>query len=129
MEYIEEFRIATKINTKFSIEEPGVARFDVLHQQNDLTKFVLVEVYRTPQDPAKHKKTTHYVIWIEDVENVAQSLLQVYQDGGHVEGRRLMSVASLFSGMALANAKLGAVHGIAGAFGGLYTAPHCAVCA
>jgi alcohol dehydrogenase class IV len=60
---------------------------------------------------------------------VARSLVRVYQAGEDTHGREDMSLASLYGGLALANAKLGAVHGIAGPFGGMFDAPHGAVCA
>ncbi len=47
--------------------EPGIARFDVVQSLDDPAKFVLVEVYRTPDDPAKHKETPHYNAWREKV--------------------------------------------------------------
>jgi quinol monooxygenase YgiN len=45
------------------VQEPGIARFDVIQQLDDPTRFVLVEVYRTPEDPARHKETAHYLEW------------------------------------------------------------------
>ena len=66
-EYIEAFRVATIENARNSEKEPGIARFDVIQQQDDLTHFVLVEVYQTPGDPARHKETAHYAIWRDTV--------------------------------------------------------------
>ncbi|MCX5638934.1 MAG: antibiotic biosynthesis monooxygenase [Planctomycetota bacterium] len=57
------FRNATLENARNSVKEPGIARFDVIQQQDDPTRFVLVEVYRTAQDPARHKETAHYQKW------------------------------------------------------------------
>ena len=57
------------------------------------------------------------------------SLLRAYRDGEDQEAREKMSLVSLFGGLSLANAKLGAVHGFAGPLGGLYNAPHGAICA
>ena len=54
-EKVDAFKAATLENARNSTQEPGIARFDVIQQQDDPTKFVLVEVYRTPDDPAKHK--------------------------------------------------------------------------
>jgi autoinducer 2-degrading protein len=62
-ESVEAFKAATIENAKNSVQEPGIARFDVVQQQDDPTRFVLVEVYRTPDDPAKHKETAHYATW------------------------------------------------------------------
>ncbi len=60
---VEAFKAATLENVHNSVKEPGVARFDFLQQQDDPARFVLVEVYRTPDDPAKHKETAHYQKW------------------------------------------------------------------
>lgn len=67
---VEDFKAATIENAKNSINEPGVARFDVVQQQDDLTRFVLVEVYRTAEDPAKHKETDHYKKWRDTVADM-----------------------------------------------------------
>ena len=67
---IEAFRAATIENARNSIQEPGIARFDVIQQQDDPTRFVLVEVYRTPDDPARHKETAHYRKWRETVADM-----------------------------------------------------------
>ena len=62
-ECVEAFREATLANARESVKEAGVARFDVLQQQDDPTRFVLVEAYRTPDAPAAHKTTKHYETW------------------------------------------------------------------
>jgi autoinducer 2-degrading protein len=67
---VEAFRAASVENAKQSVREPGVARFDVIQQQDDPTRFILVEVYRTANDPAKHKETAHYKRWRDTVENM-----------------------------------------------------------
>jgi len=65
---VEAFKAATRENARHSVQEPGVARFDVIQQLDDPTRFVLLEVYRTPDDPARHKQTAHYAIWRDTVE-------------------------------------------------------------
>ena len=67
---VEAFQSATLENARNSVQEPGIARFDVIRQQDDPTRFVLVEVYRTPEDPAKHKETTHYQKWRDTVADM-----------------------------------------------------------
>ena len=52
------------------MREPGIARFDVLRQKDDPRRFVLVEVYRTPEDPARHKETAHYAKWRDEVADM-----------------------------------------------------------
>jgi quinol monooxygenase YgiN len=66
-ESVEAFRNATMKNASKSVQEPGVARFDVIQQSDDPTRFVLVEVYRTAEDPARHKETAHYQAWRDTV--------------------------------------------------------------
>lgn len=68
-EHIEPFKAACVENARNSVQEPGIARFDVIQQADDPTRFVLVEVYRTPDDPAKHKETAHYAAWAETVKD------------------------------------------------------------
>jgi alcohol dehydrogenase class IV len=65
----------------------------------------------------------------EGLRRGARALRRAYEHGADVAAREEMSLCSLFGGMALANAKLGAVHGLAGVIGGLVDAPHGAVCA
>lgn len=67
---VEAFQAATLENARHSVEEPGIARFDVIQQVDDPTRFVLVEVYRTPDDPARHKQTAHYATWRDTVESM-----------------------------------------------------------
>jgi alcohol dehydrogenase class IV len=65
----------------------------------------------------------------EGMRLARHSLLQAYENGADLERRQDMSLASLFSGIALANAGLGVVHGFAGVLGGMYSAPHGQICA
>ncbi|MFN2123275.1 MAG: putative quinol monooxygenase [Candidatus Promineifilaceae bacterium] len=64
---VEAFKAATIENAKNSVQEPGIARFDVIQTQDDPTRFVLVEVYLTAEDPARHKETAHYMKWRDTV--------------------------------------------------------------
>ena len=66
---------------------------------------------------------------VEGIRRAARSLRRCCEDGRNLAAREDMAIASLFSGMALANAGLGAVHGFAGPIGGMFPAPHGAVCA
>lgn len=66
-ESVAEFRKATIENACSSLQESGIARFDVVQQQDDATLFVLVEVYRTPEAAIAHKETAHYVKWRDAV--------------------------------------------------------------
>jgi quinol monooxygenase YgiN len=62
-EFVEAFKQATLENASNSIQEPGIARFDVIQQAEDPTRFILVEVYKTAAAPAAHKETPHYFRW------------------------------------------------------------------
>lgn len=66
-ESVVEFRHVTIENARASVQEPGIARFDVMEQQDNATRFVLVEVYRTPDAAAAHKETAHYAKWRDAV--------------------------------------------------------------
>lgn len=66
-EFVEAFRQATTANARSSLRETGIARFDVIQELEDPTRFVLVEVYRTPEDSARHKETIHYARWRDAV--------------------------------------------------------------
>ena len=66
-ESVEEFRQATIENARATVQEPGIARFDVVEQQDDATRFVLIEVYRTQEAAAAHKETAHYAKWRDAV--------------------------------------------------------------
>lgn len=66
---------------------------------------------------------------VEGIRRAARSLRRTVENGRDTAAREDMSLASLFGGLALANAGLGAVHGFAGPIGGLFPAPHGALCA
>jgi autoinducer 2-degrading protein len=67
---IEAFRAASLENARQSVQEPGIARFDVVQQTDDPARFVLVEVYRNADAPARHKETAHYAIWRDAVADM-----------------------------------------------------------
>jgi len=69
-EFVEQFKEATIENASGSAKESGIARFDVVQQQDDPTRFVLVEVYRTSGAPALHRETAHYQAWRDRVEGM-----------------------------------------------------------
>ena len=66
-EFVDAFQTATVANARESVKEPGIARFDFYRQQDDPTKFVLIEIYRTAEAPAAHKETRHYLTWRDTV--------------------------------------------------------------
>src|SRR6516164_6424281 len=66
-EFIEQFRLASLENARSSVQEPGIARFDVLQREDDPARFILVEVYRDAAAPGRHKETVHYAAWRDAV--------------------------------------------------------------
>jgi quinol monooxygenase YgiN len=72
-ECVAAFIALSRINSKASLEEPGIARFDLIQQVDDPTRFVLVEVYKTAAAPAQHKQTAHYATWRDAVADMMQS--------------------------------------------------------
>lgn len=69
-ESVAAFRAATLVNARASVQEPGIARFDVCQRQDDANRFVLVEVYRDADAPARHKETAHYAAWRDTVASM-----------------------------------------------------------
>lgn len=67
-EHLEVFKQATIENARSSVQEPGIARFDVIQQKDDPTRFVLVEVYRSVEATVAHKETAHYAAWRDRAE-------------------------------------------------------------
>jgi len=67
-DFVDTFTAATLENARNSVQEPGVVRFDVVQQDDDTTRFLLIEIYRMPADPARHKETAHYLAWRDTVE-------------------------------------------------------------
>jgi quinol monooxygenase YgiN len=72
-DHVEDFKTLTIENAKSSLEEPGIVRFDIVQQQDDPTKFVLIEVYKTIEDTAKHKLTDHYMRWRDAVATMMEN--------------------------------------------------------
>ena len=69
-ESVDAFKSSTIENARNSVREPGIARFDVIQQADDPTRFVLVEVYRTVEASAQHKETAHYQMWRDTVADM-----------------------------------------------------------
>ena len=69
-EMIEPFKKATIENAVNSSQEPGIARFDVIQQTHDPSRFVLVEVYRSEEATVAHKETAHYAAWRDVAERM-----------------------------------------------------------
>ncbi len=69
-EFLNDFIQATIENSRSSLQEDGIARFDFIQQNDDPTRFVLVEVYRDEQAPGHHKETIHYARWRDRVSDM-----------------------------------------------------------
>lgn len=69
-EAVDAFIAATLDNVKNSVQEPGIARFDFIQQADDPTRFMLIEVYRDAEAPARHKETAHYLRWRDTVADM-----------------------------------------------------------
>lgn len=69
-ESVEAFKQASIENASNSVQEEGIARFDVIQQDDDPTRFILVEVYKTAEAPAAHKETAHYLRWRDTVADM-----------------------------------------------------------
>jgi quinol monooxygenase YgiN len=69
-ECIEAFKTATIANAAASVQEAGIARFDVIQQNDDPARFILVEIYRTSEAPISHKDTEHYRTWRDTVADM-----------------------------------------------------------
>jgi len=67
LQFIGQFLAATIENARLSLLEPGIARFDILQDKAHPELFVINEVYRTPEAPAQHKTTAHYLKWRDAV--------------------------------------------------------------
>jgi quinol monooxygenase YgiN len=72
-ECLEAFKAATLANARASLQEVGVARFDVGQQADDSTRFILVEAYRSPEGHAAHRETAHYAVWRDTVNPMMAS--------------------------------------------------------
>jgi autoinducer 2-degrading protein len=70
IEYIAAFREASIENAQNSLQESGVMRFDFLQKQDDPSRFLLIEIYRSINDPALHKETAHYKKWRDTVADM-----------------------------------------------------------
>jgi (4S)-4-hydroxy-5-phosphonooxypentane-2,3-dione isomerase len=69
-EHREAFEKATLENARNSVLETGIARFDLIRQADDPSRYVLIEVYRDPEAPARHRETAHYAAWREAAESM-----------------------------------------------------------
>ena len=69
-EFMDAFKQASLENASNSVKEEGIARFDVIQQVDDPTRFILVEVYKTAEAQSAHKETAHYLKWRDTVADM-----------------------------------------------------------
>ena len=69
-ESVEAFKDATIENARHSVQEPGIARFDLIQQNDDPERFVLIEAYRSPEAVELHRQTDHYLTWRDAVADM-----------------------------------------------------------
>jgi autoinducer 2-degrading protein len=69
----EAFMEASLINAKSSVQEPGIARFDVLRETDDPARFLFIEVYRDTDAAVRHKETAHYAVWRDTVAGMMEA--------------------------------------------------------
>lgn len=69
-EAVDAFIAATLENARASVKEPGIARFDIVQANEDPTRFVFTEVYKTADAPDAHKQTAHYAKWRDTVADM-----------------------------------------------------------
>ena len=67
---VEDFIAATRANAALSRKEPGITRFELLQEEEDTCRFVLIEGYRDAEAQASHKETAHYLKWKNSVESL-----------------------------------------------------------
>jgi len=73
-EFIEAFKAATLANARASVQEPGIAVFEIYQRDDDPSQFTLIEAYRTSEAPAAHKATAHYATWRDTVAPMMAAL-------------------------------------------------------
>ena len=66
-ESVDAFKSASVLNAQASLQEPGIFRFDLIQEETDPTRFVLVEIYRSSEAQLAHKETAHYAVWRDTV--------------------------------------------------------------
>jgi len=80
-QFIEAFKQATLENAGESVKEAGIARFDVIQREDDPTRFILVEVYKSAEASAAHKATAHYARWRDTVADMMADARQAVKYG------------------------------------------------
>jgi alcohol dehydrogenase class IV len=127
-------RHGVKASLRHSSMAPAVALVDpelTLTAPPDVTAATGLDALTQLIEPFVSVKANPFTdpLCAEGIHLAAVALPRLFKDGSDIETRTMMSLASLFGGICLANAGLGAVHGLAAPIGGMFGAPHGAVCA
>ncbi|PJF35681.1 MAG: antibiotic biosynthesis monooxygenase [Candidatus Thermofonsia Clade 1 bacterium] len=69
-EFVQAFIAATLENARHSVQEAGIARFDFIQQEEEPTRFMLIEVFHSPEAQQAHRETAHYLAWREAVSEM-----------------------------------------------------------
>jgi quinol monooxygenase YgiN len=80
-EQVEAFKAAATENARNSVQEAGIARFDVIQQEDDPARFILVEMYRNQEATVAHKETRHYMVWRDTVAEMMAEPRQAVRFG------------------------------------------------
>lgn len=123
-----------KVSLRSDYMYPDVAVVDpllTLSMPPELTASTGVDAFTHLQETFVSNQSNPFIDMIcrEGLKRISRSLLKAFNDGNDIEAREDMAMASMLGGMALANVKLGAVHGFAGPMGGMFLIPHGTVCA
>jgi len=123
-----------KVSLRSHLMLPAVALVDPLLTHSvppDVTASTGLDAFTQVLEPFVSRKANPLTDGLcrEGIVRAARSMRRVYSDGSDAPAREDMALVSLFGGMALANAGLGAAHGFAGPLGGMFSAPHGAICA
>jgi len=129
---VPEHKVKVSVRGSFMLPRVAVVDPELTHSMpSSLTASTGLDALTQLIEPYVSNKANPLIDGIcrEGLKRVGCSLRQAYEDGSNSSAREDMALASLFSGLALANAKLGAVHGFAGPLGGMISAPHGVICA
>ncbi len=126
-----EHKVKVSLRSQFLLPDVAVIDPFLTHSMPpNITEYTGLDAFTQVIEPYVSNKANPLTdsICREGIKRISRSLLKAYKDGSDNRAREDMCIGSLFGGLALANSKLGAVHGLAGPLGGMIGAPHGAIC-
>lgn len=129
---VPEHRVKVSMRSPYMLPKVAIVDPELTHSMSpQLTAATGLDALTQVLEPYVSNKANPLTdsLCREGLQRAARSLLKAYENGSDAQAREDMSLVNLFGGLALANAKLGAVHGFAGPLGGMFSAPHGALCA